>query len=694
MLFRSVPADIYTLTIAGTGEDVAATGDLDITDDLTVTGDGAQTTLVNGGTLDNVFQVIGNIAANFSGLTIRNAGGGTSAGVGIQGGQATLKVTNCSLTDNAVADIKTASGSVTVADSTVNGASKTSKGILSTSGGNITVTDGKFSGNSVAIDSRSGTVTITDSTLSNNFDGLTSLGTATITNSILSNNSGDGIDGSTNLTITGSTISGNTGDGIDGNHILTLTNSIISGNGNDGIDGTDNLTMTNSTLSGNGGDAIDGGITVTMTNSTLSGNGIDGINGGTTVTLNFITIANNKGVGINGSAGTIGNSVVAFNGTNGVLRTLTSRGHNISSDGSLASSFTQPGDLNNTDPKIGPLADNGGPTFTHALLAGSPALDAADGSGAPAIDQRGVARPQGAGFDIGAFELQVATAPTADLAVALSAAPDPVAAGQDLTYTITTKNNGPAPATNIVLTDFPLPANVQFVSTSAGAFDAANNRVVASLGSLPVGGMATVMIVVPPTAAAIGTILSNTVAVTAAETDPNLTNNVAQVVTAAVIGPTPPPADTTGPMVVSLRRFGFHARPTRLVLTLDEVLDPALATDLANYRLTGPCGGVIRIRSAVYDPAARTVILRPARRLPLRQVYRLVVNGTSTGSLSDLAGNALDGDRDGRPSGNFIGRIDRASLAEVPSGPAQAAHAPAWRRLNTHRTGSGRGAGS
>jgi hypothetical protein len=127
---------------------------------------------------------------------------------------------------------------------------------------------------------------------------------------------------------------------------------------------------------------------------------------------------------------------------------------------------------------------------------------------------------------------------------------------------------------------------------------------------------------------------------------------------------------------------------------LDEALDPARATELAKYRLTGPCGGVIRIRSAVYDPAARTVILLPARLLPLRQVYRLVVSGTSTGSLTDLAGNALDGDRDGRPGGKFIGRIDRASLAEVPSGPAHAAHAPAWRRLNVHRKGSGRGAGS
>ena len=62
---------------------------------------------------------------------------------------------------------------------------------------------------------------------------------------------------------------------------------------------------------------------------------------------------------------------------------------------------------------LGPLQDNGGPTFTHALLAGSPAIDArnpaAPGSGGnacEATDQRGVARPQGAACDIGAFELE------------------------------------------------------------------------------------------------------------------------------------------------------------------------------------------------------------------------------------------------------------------------------------------------
>jgi hypothetical protein len=58
------------------------------------------------------------------------------------------------------------------------------------------------------------------------------------------------------------------------------------------------------------------------------------------------------------------------------------------------------------DALLGPLADNGGPTLTHALLSGSPALDAADPAACPATDQRGVARPQGAGCDVGAFELE------------------------------------------------------------------------------------------------------------------------------------------------------------------------------------------------------------------------------------------------------------------------------------------------
>ena len=56
------------------------------------------------------------------------------------------------------------------------------------------------------------------------------------------------------------------------------------------------------------------------------------------------------------------------------------------------------------DPKLGPLANNGGPNRTHALLLGSPAIDAASAADCPTSDQRGVLRPQGAACDIGSYE--------------------------------------------------------------------------------------------------------------------------------------------------------------------------------------------------------------------------------------------------------------------------------------------------
>lgn len=82
-------------------------------------------------------------------------------------------------------------------------------------------------------------------------------------------------------------------------------------------------------------------------------------------------------------------------------------GHNISSDASFA--FTPSSSFNGYDPLIGPLADNGGPTRTMALLSGSPAIDAGDDAACPPTDQRGVPRPFGAHCDIGAFELNQPT---------------------------------------------------------------------------------------------------------------------------------------------------------------------------------------------------------------------------------------------------------------------------------------------
>ena len=83
-----------------------------------------------------------------------------------------------------------------------------------------------------------------------------------------------------------------------------------------------------------------------------------------------------------------------------------SLGNNLESGDSCG--FTATGDKKNTDPKLGPLHDNGGLTPTHQLLDGSPAIDAGDNTAA-AVDQRGGHRPPASGSpgsvrDIGAYE--------------------------------------------------------------------------------------------------------------------------------------------------------------------------------------------------------------------------------------------------------------------------------------------------
>jgi len=86
---------------------------------------------------------------------------------------------------------------------------------------------------------------------------------------------------------------------------------------------------------------------------------------------------------------------------------MTSLSHNI--DGSGTCNLTGPGDMPSTVPMVAPLADNGGPTLTHVLDPGSPAIDAAVGTACPDTDQRGVSCPQGAACYIGSFELEPAT---------------------------------------------------------------------------------------------------------------------------------------------------------------------------------------------------------------------------------------------------------------------------------------------
>jgi hypothetical protein len=95
-------------------------------------------------------------------------------------------------------------------------------------------------------------------------------------------------------------------------------------------------------------------------------------------------------------------SIVAYNGANNCAGTLTSNGYNLDSGSTCG--FSATGDITDTDPLLGPLADNGGDTLTHALLDGSPAIDQGICVAGITTDQRGEDRPKGTTCDIGAFE--------------------------------------------------------------------------------------------------------------------------------------------------------------------------------------------------------------------------------------------------------------------------------------------------
>ena len=303
-----LPAGTYTLTISGRCEDATATGDLDITDDLTITGAGAGTTIIDGNGIDRVFDVWAHVDA--SGVTIRNGNAGTGTcpsgvspnGGGIYSAGATAGTTSLTLTD------------VTVI------------GNMAAHGGGIE-------------------------------------------NDVLST-----------LDLTGVTVSGNTAS--------------VAGGGIENEASAPGATLTNVTISGNtagtgAGLSNDGGLMLSFV--TISDNSLDG-SGDHTIRN---TILANSASGTNCSGG----------------GTLLAEDHNLDSGSTCG--FTDPTDLINTNPDLGPLQDNGGPTFTHALAAGSPAIDAGSGNcPPPATDQRGIMRPvdgNGDGTpvcDIGAFEFQ------------------------------------------------------------------------------------------------------------------------------------------------------------------------------------------------------------------------------------------------------------------------------------------------
>jgi hypothetical protein len=132
--------------------------------------------------------------------------------------------------------------------------------------------------------------------------------------------------------------------------------------------------------------------------------------------------------------------------------------------------------------------------------------------------------------------------------------------------------------------------------------------------------------------------------------------------------------DVAGPLVGTPLRHGAFYQTTRLVLPFNEPLDPLPATNPANYALFGPGrdGRIntpddrpLAIRSIRYLPDANSVVIQPVRRLPVHARYRLIISGTP-GGIADLAGNLLDGDRDGNPGGDARLLITGRSYTPAP----------------------------
>jgi predicted outer membrane repeat protein len=298
----------------------------------------------------------------------------------------------------------------------------------------LTVANGSTTGDGGSI-SNLGTLTVSNSTFSGNIasgggGGISNLGMVTVSNSTFSGNSAGSGGGILNwdhntVTVSNSIFSGNSagsGGGIYNYNVVTVSNSTFSGNSageGGGISNHNWATVSSSTFSGNSASEKGGGIhnhgTLTVSNSTFSGNSASSYGGGIdnflirTVTVSNSTFSGNtatQGGGIRNFGGTvtIKNTMVANSpaGGNCYGDPITDGGGNLSYPDT-----TCPGI--HSDPLLGPLQNNGGPTETMALGPGSAALDAANDAICAAtpvnnLDQRGVARPQGPHCDIGAVE--------------------------------------------------------------------------------------------------------------------------------------------------------------------------------------------------------------------------------------------------------------------------------------------------
>ncbi len=364
-----------------------------------------------------IFHVMPGHSVEIDGLTISGGHITGDNGGGILNDNSTLTIAHCTVNQNTIVSASSNnfgggihnSGTMTLNQVIVNNnnAVWSGQGSAVPSGGGI---------------SNTGTMTIIAGTVQSNYGfwsagGIYNTGMLTITGSTISDNRtdnpghfgayGGGIVNGGTMTIQDSTISGNTALGGD-----------LQGGEGGGISGNNN-TIINSTIAGNsalrGGGVAGGGNIAHTTFSTNSASR----DGGALYLTSSLELGNTIL-----KAGTSGANIFNNGGS------LITHGYNICSDD--GSGFLNgPGDQINTDPILGPLQNNGGPTLTHALLPGSPAIDMGDPNFTPPpyYDQRGPIfwRIRNDRIDVGSFEVQAGTAPTPTPTSTATPTPTPTA---------------------------------------------------------------------------------------------------------------------------------------------------------------------------------------------------------------------------------------------------------------------------
>jgi len=430
-----------------------------IAGNLTITGPGSGLLTVSGNNASGVFQIQVGATVAISGLTI--TGGNAVLGGGILNSGGNLAVSNTVVTGNnasAGGGIHN-TGLVTLVNSTVsNNSSVGGGGIFNAPTSGATVQNTTFSGNSA---DNGGAI----------LNGLQS--TLTVQNSTFSGNSAPGLPGF--------------GGGIFNNGgTVTVTNSTFTGNsaadGGGIYNGNGTFTVTNSTFSGNTAFAVDsgGGIynntgaTLTVLNSTFSGNSSTfggGLANFGTANISFATFYGNTATTDGGNIYTGQGNTTSVQNTILTLGTPNNCGGNAvlsNFAGNMATDLSCSG-VTQVIPaalSLGPLANNGGPTQTHALLTGSIAINAAsactDIFGASVTqDQRGSPRPSGPACDVGAYEFQAPLTPTPTATATATGTVSPTATGTITPLPTSTATRTASPTPILIATR---PPNV------AGAF--------------------------------------------------------------------------------------------------------------------------------------------------------------------------------------------------------------------------------